>query len=136
MLAEVPLVDVGDSRLDVEVDPRDRRRAVDVSQVHAGGRAHRLGRVAVLVEDVAKGHRKARRVSGGDELLRIGPVALLKARAERVAALEYPVATSMMRWASADASAPDTTEIGDRHSTTFSKLAKSGEVTKAERGYR
>jgi hypothetical protein len=45
-------------------------------------------------------------------------------------------ATSMMRWASADASAPDTTEIGDRHSTTLSKLAKSGEVTKAERGYR
>src|ERR1035437_7483193 len=67
-------------------------RAVEVSKVHAGGRPHRRGRVAVLVEDVAKGHRKARRGSGGDELLRVGPVALLKARAERVAALEYPVA--------------------------------------------
>src|SRR4051812_25974304 len=36
VLEEVSLVDVGDATLDVERDLRDRRRAVDRAQLHAG----------------------------------------------------------------------------------------------------
>ena len=79
MLDEGGLVQTGDPAHGDQGDGGDGGGTVDGPQGDCGVGAHRDGRVTRLGQRVGEGHRETRGMSGGDQLLRVGPRAVLEA---------------------------------------------------------
>src|SRR5215212_2737221 len=115
LLLERRLVDAGHVTLRLAVDAVVGRQAVDIPDLNLRRGLDRAGRVSVLGELGAQRHREAAGVGRGNQLLWVGPLALLEPGCERVVTAPNSIADRDRPGAVLQVSVPYRAAVASRH---------------------